>query len=94
MQIEVDLKKLLTDVGIDNKAMLKTSETINENCLIFLIYNKQIVFCVLLSEKFTESVTMDLKHLNGNLILYMNDHNTQFTSYREANELMHILMPL
>lgn len=72
------LKKPLMDGGIDDRAMLKTIETIHVSCEMFKIWetsppHKPIVG-VPLAKEFNESIAMDLNDLDGNLILHIIDH--------------------
>ena len=76
------LKDLLKDAGITDQ-FLQIMHTIHEKCNICIKYkkppSKPIVYTPLAKE-FNESVAMDLKDIQGNLVLHLIDHATRFSA--------------
>lgn len=77
------LKKLLKNAGVDDKAVFQAVDRISENCDICKRFKRPPLRPVVtfpLATSFNETVAMDIKVIQGRLVLHMIDHLTRYSS--------------
>ena len=77
------LKKLLKNAGVDDKAVFQAVDRISENCDICKRFKRPPLGPVVtfpLATSFNETVAMDIKVIQGRLVLHMIDHLTRYSS--------------
>ena len=76
------LAKLVKDAGVKDQEFVRKIQSIQDRCNICIQYKKpppKPIVCVPLANQFNESIAMDLKEINGHLILHIIDHATRYS---------------
>ena len=77
------LKKLLKNAGVDDKAVFQAVDRISNNCDICKRFKRPPLRPVVtfpLATSFNETVALDIKVMQGRMVLHMIDHLTRYSS--------------